>query len=328
MDNPLVSIVIPVYNSEEYISGCIRSVLSQNYDNIEVIIVDDGSSDRSADLCRRAVGSRSGVSIYTKSNGGVSSARNFGIKYASGDLITFVDADDHIDENHISDLVNDILSNNSDCSICGYFNEYPNHVTERLFADLGVMPVNTAVMYLLSPCLYQGFLCNKLFRRRIIQDNSLALKEDIHYYEDLLFCSEYFKHCNRISCTSSATYHYCQHAGSAINGTVFSDERICRIMAGINAIRSCGGLYKDTPEIADMFLAREKTEYARLFRQAYVGHADAALLSELKKRMSSEKRVVLRSDVGIKEKIRYITTCFFPKTASGLWTGRERRYLE
>ena len=114
MNNDLISIIVPVYNVEKYIVRCLESILSQTYKNIEVIIVNDGSVDKSGEICERYAKKDNRIKLINKSNGGLSDARNKGIDQANGIYITFVDSDDYISQNYVEILYKLIKENNAD----------------------------------------------------------------------------------------------------------------------------------------------------------------------------------------------------------------------
>ena len=116
-ENFLVSIVVPVYNAEKYLEQCLNSIQNQTYKNFEVILVNDGSMDHSESICKSFVEGDSRFRYFLKSNGGASAARNFGLDHVRGDFITFIDADDWVDENHLEVLINNIKENNSDMAV-------------------------------------------------------------------------------------------------------------------------------------------------------------------------------------------------------------------
>lgn len=323
MNDPLVSIVIPVYNCSEYVRECIESVLAQDHRNIEVLVIDDGSDDGSAELCRSMAEKDPRAAVHVREHGGVSAARNYGIRLAAGELITFVDADDYIEPQHISALVSAMLEQNADCAVSGYCLDYCGYSDKRVFSGMENMGAHTAVLNMLDTTLYQGFLCNKLFRKNIIDNARLSLREDIFYCEDLLFCAEYFSNCSRVCCARQAYYHYRQRRGSAVNGTLVS-----RMLTGVKAIEACGELFRGDSEISALAAARAQTERAGIFRRAYSAGEDKHTLSKLKQEMRTNKKAVLRSTLGIKEKIKYLSTCLFPRTASRLWVSRENRHLQ
>ena len=125
---PLISIVIPVFNVEQYLKECIDSVLKQTYENIEILLIDDGSTDMSAKICEEYASSDQRVKCYHKTNGGLSSARNYGIERANGKYTTLVDSDDYIDERFIEVLYNNLIETDSDIAISNFqrFSEQTN----------------------------------------------------------------------------------------------------------------------------------------------------------------------------------------------------------
>lgn len=127
MDAALISIVIPVYNVENYLERCIRSVLNQTYGNLEIILVDDGSPDRCGELCERYAREDSRVKAYHKANGGLSDARNYGVAKASGQYIAFIDSDDYIAPNYIEYLYDLLRKYGADISCCYMIKAVDDH---------------------------------------------------------------------------------------------------------------------------------------------------------------------------------------------------------
>lgn len=117
---PLVSVVIPIYNVEEYLTDCVNSVINQTYTNIEIILVDDGSNDSSSQLCDEFEKNDNRIKVIHKANGGLSDARNTGMEYSAGDFICFIDSDDYIDVDYIAELLGLLLENNCDVAICSF----------------------------------------------------------------------------------------------------------------------------------------------------------------------------------------------------------------
>ena len=118
MNDALISIIIPVYNVEKYINRCLESVINQTYKNIEIILVDDGSPDRSGEICENFSKTDSRIKVFHKMNGGLSDARNYGVKKANGAYITFIDSDDYVSVNYITYLYNILQKNHADISCC------------------------------------------------------------------------------------------------------------------------------------------------------------------------------------------------------------------
>ena len=122
METQLISIIVPVYNVEEYLKQCLDSILEQTFINYEVILVNDGSTDSSGLICQEYVGKDARIRYFEKENGGLSDARNYGIEQAQGEYLTFVDSDDFLDVSHLSILYNALVNNDADISIANYAN--------------------------------------------------------------------------------------------------------------------------------------------------------------------------------------------------------------
>lgn len=152
----LISIVIPVYNAEKYLSRCLESILSQTYKNIEVIIVNDGSTDKSQQIIKTYQKKSKKVRVFNQSNVGVSKARNLGIKYCKGDYILFLDSDDWIDEDYIEKSIDFLKNNKVDLLLLPYIREYKNKsVKNYIFRQ--------KEFYLKNKNLVQNSLLRKLF---------------------------------------------------------------------------------------------------------------------------------------------------------------------
>ena len=131
-EEKLISVIIPVYNVEKYLRRCIDSVINQTYKNLEIIIVDDGSTDNSSNICDEYTNKDSRVKVVHKENGGLSSARNVGIELAKGDLIAFVDSDDYIELEMYEKLKENMDKYDSDIAICQYYNSFKYSIKRQI----------------------------------------------------------------------------------------------------------------------------------------------------------------------------------------------------
>lgn len=173
--HPLLSIIIPVYNAEKYISSCLNSILNQTYTNIEIIIIDDGSTDSSLKICNTFSQTDHRIKIYHKINGGQSSARNVGLKMAKGKYITFVDADDEIDTDVYSCNIN-YLENNESINII----QYPcivSYGTKRAFFRKPSSQIISGQYNLFKSWLQDriitSYMCNKIFRKQLFNNTTV-----------------------------------------------------------------------------------------------------------------------------------------------------------
>jgi glycosyltransferase involved in cell wall biosynthesis len=196
-----------VYNKEKVLDKCINSVLMQSFKDFELILVNDGSSDLSGGICEKFAKLDSRIKVIHKQNGGVSSARNIGIKNSNGEFIQFVDSDDYIDENMCKELIDTINRDDSDLVICGYKIVSEQNVTSVSYSNKSVRGLWDLTEDFSS--LYKdGFLnspWNKLYKRKYIKS---LFNEDLSLGEDLLFNLEYFKNIDKISIIKDCSYNY------------------------------------------------------------------------------------------------------------------------
>lgn len=211
--NPLISIIVPVYKSEEYLKQCIESIQAQTFEDWECILVDDGSPDKSGSICDEYAKKDSRIHVIHKENGGVSSARNIGISYAKGEWIYFIDSDDTLYPNALS--LFDIMTGNSvDAIMAGYTvapEFYDRIILKHVNSKFCVMSIRDALMEMYKPTdfAYQGYIWCKLFKKSIIEENTLKFNEAIYFNEDRLFIVEYLCKCiNPIAYTTIPVYGY------------------------------------------------------------------------------------------------------------------------
>lgn len=219
----LISIVIPIYNAEKYLEQCLNSIKNQTYKNFEVILVNDGSIDNSESICKAFVESDTRFRYFTKSNGGVSSARNLGLDNVKGDFITFIDSDDWIAEKHLELLINSIKKTNSDIVVSCY-KEFDNIDTYYTIVYtkqeknlLNFEKMNRDDFLTIFPKLMSINVCfnnavAKLFRKELV--NNLRFDTSIKYGEDLDFYFSLYLNVESVSYVDELTYVYRIHGDS------------------------------------------------------------------------------------------------------------------
>jgi len=218
--NPLISIIIPIYNAETYLEKCINSVISQTYSNLEIIIVDDGSTDGSPDICDDYANNEKRIVVIHKNNGGVSSARNKGLDVAKGEYIGFVDSDDYLEFDMYEKLYNSLISNNADISICGYLLEKEDGAIIKEVSKIPNLKMTQyeALEMTIDSNYFQGFLWNKLFKASIFNlSDKIRLDEDIYMCEDLLCVCKCILKSKIIIGIEESLYHYVSNENSALN---------------------------------------------------------------------------------------------------------------
>jgi len=205
---PKVSIIVPVYNCEKYISKCLNSILNQSYRNIEVIVINDGSLDRSEEKIREIEKKDNRVRYFKQDNSGPSRARNNGIYKSSGNYLMFVDSDDNIELQYVEKLLKKIEFNNYELVCCGYLDESKYGISNQHDFWFGKEDIEKQ-KFVLSVCSgVGGTLWGKIFRRNIIIENNISMNNSIYMCEDLLFILEYCLYAKRFGTIEDYLYIY------------------------------------------------------------------------------------------------------------------------
>lgn len=229
MDSNKVSLIIPVYNTSSYLEKCFNSLRCQSYKNIEIIFVNDGSTDNSLELLKKFKKVDNRVKIVNQENHGVSYARNTGIDNSTGVYIMFVDSDDWVDADYVFQMIYNIKNSSMVC--CNYNYDEDNLILNSKKENYKITKIEEqSVMYdlLLNNSNFSGFLWNKIFNSKIIQDNNIKFDEKLHINEDLLFICEYLRFCKKIYLIDVELYHYILHDSSALHNS-FSIKQISKL---------------------------------------------------------------------------------------------------
>ena len=229
-NHPKISVIIPVYNVDKLLNRCLESVEAQTLTDIELILIDDGSTDDSLKICHDHKSRHHGVEVIHKENGGVSSARNTGLKKATGEWIYFCDADDKL-TNRDSLLTLYSMTKNVEMVVAGHndideFGEIHNLHTSKCRLKGEIVPKEYIRQSFKEKrkIEYQGYLWTKLFKREIIVNNSLVFDEEIKFAEDMLFITQYCccKEVKTININLSIKVYDYIHRISSVMGTIKS----------------------------------------------------------------------------------------------------------
>lgn len=203
MSIPLISIIVPVYNTGEFLSQCIESLINQTYRNLEIILINDGSTDNSLTICELFEKTDSRVLVINQNNQGVSQARNNGIKKAKGDYIGFVDSDDFVDIDMYETMLNKIQLENTQCVTLLNFTVRPRDNKELdSYAPIESVTAIEELFLLRFPTS----MCAYLYEASLIKN--IGLSKDIHFFEDFEFNYNVLKKCKNISLCDKAPYNY------------------------------------------------------------------------------------------------------------------------
>lgn len=207
-NNPLISVIVPVYNTERYLPKCIKSIVNQSYHNIELILVDDGSTDDSGRICDYFAQRDDRVTVLHPQNGGVSAARNLGLKTAKGEYVCFVDSDDWIPKGSIEQLAEGIIKSNADLVVgkIKLINALRNGDYGLLHG--GTISRDAEYKWYETLSNINPGPCAKLYERSIIHDNNIQFPINIKWGEDTVFVYSYLSHCNTINILNTDVYCY------------------------------------------------------------------------------------------------------------------------
>lgn len=206
MDKDKVSIIVPVYNVEKYIEKCLKSLISQSYKNIEIILIDDGSKDNSGKICDEYKRKDSRIKVVHKENAGVSEARNSGLQEATGEYICFVDADDFVMNDYIEYMYELIVNNSSDIAICTkMFSNFDEKQTS--YEVIETLNGENTIIRILNYRIPIG-VYSKIFKKDLINDNKIRFFKDIYMGEGFNFNVSCFQRAKKVMISNHKVYYY------------------------------------------------------------------------------------------------------------------------
>lgn len=216
-----VSIIIPVYKVEKFLPRCIESVLRQSYSNLEILLINDGSPDRSAEICDQYAEIDSRIRVIHKRNEGVSATRNRGIKEASGDYIFFLDSDDFLSNNAISILIEVAKRTDADIVISNYARiDEKNMISKNnpFPASKEIPDFQHDIQERLNFYFYYGVeVWNRLYKTKVVKENQVFFDKGVYYAEDCLFNMKLFANKPKIAIVNEYTYYYYYNINSVAN---------------------------------------------------------------------------------------------------------------
>ena len=216
-----ISVVIPAYKNEETIERAVMSALSQTYGNVEVVAVDDGSPDKTGEILDKLAGEHENLLVIHKENGGVSAARNDGIRKASGRWLVTLDGDDYMDDIMLERLHEAAVRGQSELVICGFRKVYPNGYREVFRPETELITDKESMINTMFTELYDRHLMsthsNKLYSLELIRKESIYYDQELQINEDIDFCFRYLSHCSTVAVIKGAYLNYVQHeAGQSL----------------------------------------------------------------------------------------------------------------
>ena len=319
MKNILISIIVPIYNSEKYLESFFTSIDNQKYENYELILVNDGSKDKSEQQCQKYLKKNNRSKYYYKDNSGVSDTRNYGIKKAKGDYICFVDSDDIISEDFLLDFI-DAIDDKTESIICCKNAEFVNeqdikNVTNK---SKNIKEFVGKNKYDLIYTEYSGYATNKLFKRNTIINNNIFFNQEIGMCEDLLFVFSYLKYVKKIICIEKINYYYRISKKSASKS--LENEKWFSIFKAYDEIKK--DLRLCSPFFTNKFyyMYNYYIQYAK-YRSKYIKNSNHYI--EIKNMINQKQKVIKKVQIKftLKQRIKIFFYKFFNSISFKLREG-------
>lgn len=281
--NPLISVIIPVYNAGKYFNHCIQSIIEQSYKNLEIIIVDDGSNDGTSLLCDEFEKKDNRIKVIHKDNGGAASARNTGLDNASGKYIGFIDADDYLDSDAYEIMLSELIENDADAVRCGIERVADDGTTEDW--GTGNYDIRTVDNKQLLKDIGEGFgilpvsPCNKIFKKDCI--GNIRFNTDFKFAEDTLFNFMVAKNISKMVYHDVNRYHYSFNTNSITNNDIsennFDEHRVMDVifsLADDETLPYCikGDVLKSLRTIKQIILSNKYTERFSTIRKRIISN--------------------------------------------------------
>lgn len=319
-----VSVIVPVYNVEKYLHKCIVSIISQSYADLEIILVDDGSNDRSGSICDDYACKDKRIRVIHKRNGGLSDARNAALNICTGRYITFIDGDDYVSKYYVEQLLNNLETNKSDISICNERRFYLDESGKEIiiaspYPDCRkncVVSGIEGIEYFLYQEIYDTSACGKLYKNTLFNGIRYPIGKT---FEDLATTYKLFLKSRSVSYFSTELYCYLQRNSSIVHQTDYKT-----ISDGIEAAEQLNALPNKHPELYRAVMCRRLSMYFHFFFLLN-REKDKIMIQSLWKKITDIRFGVL-FDVKARKKARMAALLSF----SGKWftykTGRKFLY--
>lgn len=302
--NPLISVIIPIYNVEKYLPDCIDSILKQSYKNLEIILVDDGAIDSCGSICDCYACKDNRIVVIHKVNGGLSDARNVGLDQAHGEYIAFVDSDDYIESDMISELYDACRSHNADIAVCGRKQVWENGTSNPMFCVDRIIEYSSeqAIEQILINGTIDSAAWDKLYR--------VDLFDDMRYpvgvlHEDINFTSRLFYKTNKVVKIPYIGYNYRMRMGS-ITKQGFKPQKMDLFYQTQKIYEFVGRYLPELKGQAEKFYCFNLTNLMTLLIQTEKNEYMLEKLTIKKKSLLALKKNMCNRHISLKDKIRMI----------------------
>jgi len=298
MEEYKISVVIPIYNAENYLDKCLTSIIHQSYNNLEVILVDDGSTDSSLKLCKEWTKKDKRIKVFHQENAGVSAARNYGIKKCSGDYISFIDSDDYLELDMYEKMTNPLNKKKYDVLVCNYYVES----NSQTILGITYKPTASWEVEMFDKGNVRGYLWNKLYARDILIGKNFD--ENIHMMEDLIFNYQLDRDKKvQYKYIDFPLYHYIIHDNSTTNN--ISPKKITSLDALIQIIELLEKRNKSTLATQEKISYIMKYHiYRILYEKEQIFNSQKQYYQTIEKKYQLDSQV--KNSLTIKQKVKII----------------------
>lgn len=313
MDQPLISVIVPIYNVKEYFDRCVESIVNQTYKNIEIILVDDGSPDNCPQMCNEWAEKDTRINVIHKENGGLSDARNAGLKIATGEIVSFIDSDDWIELDMFEKMLNRMIEDDSDIVSCGvkWVEEDGNVIRDVTVSNDEVLDMQSAMKELLNDGKLKQHVWNKIYKFDLIKDVPF---EKGKYHEDVFWSYQIVGRAKKVSVVKESFYNYVQRSNS-IMGEGFSAKRLDALDANR---QRCEYMKEHFPELYDKSLYVYIGSCHYQLQCAVKANQPKEVIDNILDRTSYRKTGHPTRGITFKQKIWYYLFTLFPMTTCKL----------
>lgn len=310
----MVSIIVPVYNAGPYLEDCLKSIMKQSYDNLEIILIDDCSKDDSVSICKQWMKKDNRVYLLQHdSNKGVSAARNTGLKAAKGKWVSFVDADDWIDMHFIEKLINN--TDDSDIVACGYKKISKKKEEEFCLKEMGNLDREKFLFHTICDNVIGSYLCNKLFDKNLLMN--IAFDTNLVIGEDLVFLIEYMLNCKSYTYVNECLYMYRMVDNSAMNKKDKGYGNNIKWQSALNAVEKVECILNNDTEYVKQCVSYRKIRSSLwvMFHMIKDGYYDSDMGKQIKQNIKVNLKAYYNLGYGsIIQNMAVIILAFSPKT--------------
>ena len=312
MNQPLISVIVPIYKVEKHLDRCVESIVNQTYKNLEIILVDDGSPDNCPQMCDSWADKDKRIKVVHKENGGLSDARNAGMPFATGEIISFIDSDDWIELDMFEKMLNRMQEDNSDVVSCGVkWVEEDGTLIRDVTSEDEILDTTAAMKELLNDIKLKQHVWNKIYKYDLIKDIPF---EKGKYHEDVFWSYQVVGIAKKVSVVKESFYNYVQRSNS-IMGEGFSAKRLDALDANR---QRCEYMKEHFPELYDKSLYVYIGSCHYQLQCAVKANQPKEVIDNILDRTSYRKTGHPTRGITFKQKIWYYLFTLFPMTTCKL----------